>query len=110
MHRANIGELEELVLLLVAMLNGKAYGVLVKNELNNQAGRSINISAIHSALRRLEAKGMVQSDWSEATAERGGRRKRLFTITAAGDEALQHVMDVRVKIWNKIPGYFPKFT
>ncbi|MEM6376864.1 MAG: helix-turn-helix transcriptional regulator [Bacteroidota bacterium] len=110
MHRANIGELEELVLLLVAMLNGSAYGVLVKNELKSQANRSINISAIHAALRRLEAKGLVKSDWSEATAERGGRRKRLFTITAAGDEVLRNVMDVRVKIWNQIPGYLPKFA
>lgn len=110
MQRKSIGELEELVLLLVAKLDGQAYGILVMKELKEQANRSINISAIHAALRRLEAKGLIKSNWSESTPERGGRRKRLFTITAAGNEVLQRVMDTRIRIWNQIPGFFPKFS
>lgn len=108
MQRVNLGEFEELVLLLVAILDGGAYGVSVRKEMEAQTGRVVNISAIHAALRRLEKKGMIESGWSEATAARGGRRKRLFEITAYGNKSLREVMDTRVKLWNQIPGYTPK--
>ena len=104
MERIHLGEFEELVLLLVAVLDGEAYGVAVMENLKEQAGRSVNISAVHAALRRLEGKGFVKSSWSEATAERGGRRKRLFTITKAGRTALDHVRDTRNRLWGQIPG------
>ena len=74
MYRIHLGEFEELILLVVAVLDGNAYGVGVMEELEAQAGRSVNISAVHAALRRLEEKGFGKSEWSEATAERGGRR------------------------------------
>jgi len=105
MKRVNLGEFEELILLLVAILNGAAYGVYVMEELEKQTGRSVNISAVHAALRRLEAKKMVQSDWSQATAERGGRRKRLFTITQAGQTALNQLKETRNRLWDQIPGF-----
>ena len=103
MKRVNLGEFEELILLLVAILNGNAYGVLVMEELEQQTGRSVNISAVHAALRRLEEKKFVKSDWSQATAERGGRRKRLFTITQNGQAALNKLKETRNRLWNQIP-------
>ena len=103
--REYLGEFEELVLSMVAILDGKAYGVLVMEELDLQLARKANISAVHSALRRLEAKGLLSSGWSEATPERGGRRKRLFTISSAGQKVLQELRDQRLSIWKKIPGF-----
>ncbi|MEM1120707.1 MAG: PadR family transcriptional regulator [Bacteroidota bacterium] len=105
MQRANIGEFEELILLLVAILNGEAYGVLVMEELERQTGRSVNISAVHAALRRLADKGFVKSEWSEATAERGGRRKRLFAITHEGQTILNKVKETRNRLWDQIPDF-----
>ncbi len=105
MKGIHLGEFEELVLLIVAILNGEAYGVKVMGDLKDQSGRSVNISAVHAALRRLEKKGFVKSDWSEATTERGGRRKRLFSITAEGKKALEQVRDTRIKLWSQIPGF-----
>ncbi len=105
MERIYLGEFEELVLLVVAALQGEAYGVGVMDTLEREASRSVNISAVHAALRRLESKGFVKSEWSEATAERGGRRKRLFSITQEGSLALQQVRDVRVNLWKQIPGF-----
>ena len=105
MHRNYLGEFEELVLLIVAILDGHAYGVAVLEELESQAGRSANISAVHAALRRLEEKGFAKSGWSEATAERGGRRKRLFNITNAGRQALEQSREVYLKLWGQIPGF-----
>jgi len=103
MQRAHLGEFEELVLLIVAVLHEDAYGVAVKEELEAQTGRAVNISAIHAALRRLESKGFVTSHWSEATAQRGGRRKRLFQVTENGVWALAQVKEIRNRLWNQIP-------
>lgn len=105
MHRNHLGEFEELILLIVAIMDGDAYGVGVMEELERQTGRSVNISAVHAALRRLEDKGFVKSEWSEATAERGGRRKRLFIINNAGRRALEESRDTYLKLWGQIPGF-----
>lgn len=110
MARVNLGEFEELVLLVVAVLHGDAYGVSVLEELNAQTGRTVNISAIHAALRRLQEKGFVTSDWSESTTARGGRRKRLFTVTKAGMASLEQVRDTRISLWNRIPGISTNFN
>lgn len=99
----HIGELEELVLLTVGALYEQAYGVNVMDEIERQSGRSINISAIHSVLKRLEAKGMVKSLMGGATTERGGRRKRLFNLTSTGKKALDESMQVRSQLYNQIP-------
>lgn len=100
--RIYLGELEELILLMVALLNKEAYGVSITEELKKQAGREITISAAHAALHRLEEKGFVKSRMGGASAERGGRRKRLFSITAYGRHALEELRDTRTAIWNLI--------
>ena len=84
MKRTYLGEFEEIVLLTVAVLEGQAYGVALTHEIIEQTGRSVRLNQIHAALQRLEDKGMVKSQMGEPTAERGGRRKRLFTVTAYG--------------------------
>jgi DNA-binding PadR family transcriptional regulator len=59
--------------------------------------------AVHNTLIRLEEKGFVTSALGWATAERGGRRKRLFTITAAGSRALQYIQQLRSQLWPMVP-------
>lgn len=103
MGRIQIGEFEELVLLIVAILNDNAYGISVMEEIENQTERKINISAVHSALDRLENKGFLKSEVGGATAERGGRRKRFFRITVAGQGALDAIREQRNKLHDQIP-------
>jgi PadR family transcriptional regulator, regulatory protein PadR len=100
--RTTLGELEELVLLLVALHDADAYGVMLAEELERQAGRSISISAVHAVLHRLENKGLVKSSMGGASDERGGRRKRLFSITSAGRKTIEEVRNLRNHIWNLI--------
>jgi DNA-binding PadR family transcriptional regulator len=100
--RIYLGELEELILLMVALLNKEAYGVTVAEELKAQANRELSISAIHAVLHRLEEKGFVKSKMGGASTERGGRRKRLFSITAHGRNALEELRDTRDLIWTLI--------
>jgi len=99
----NLGELEELVLLHVGILYPNAYGVAVMDEIAKQAGRSLNISAVHSVLTRLEEKGLLKSRMSDPTEERGGRRKRIFLLTAAGKRALEEANELRTQLFNQIP-------
>jgi len=103
MKRAFLGEFEEIVLLVVAACSGDAYGVTIWEQLQEQTGRSITISAVHATLYRLEEKGFLSSHMGGATAERGGRRKRYFILTAAGCRALQEIQQLRSRLWEAVP-------
>jgi len=103
MKTASVGEFEELVLLVVAGLNGEAYGVVIQERLTENLAKIINISAVHVALKRLEDKGFVKSLFGGITEERGGRRKRFYTITANGKRVLDAQYKVRTTLYQQIP-------
>jgi PadR family transcriptional regulator, regulatory protein PadR len=103
MGRNYLGEFEELVLLSVAVTSGQAYAAAITQALKERTGRAVQLSAVHIALYRLEEKGLVASQVGGATAVRGGRRKRLFTITAPGSQALTDIRAVREQFWQLIP-------
>jgi DNA-binding PadR family transcriptional regulator len=105
--RIYLGELEELILLMVALLNKEAYGNSICEALEAQAGRTISISATHSVLHRLEEKGFVKSSMGGASASRGGRRKRIFQVTAYGISALEELRDTRTMIWKQLAKISP---
>jgi len=99
----SLGSFEELVLLAVCLLHEKAYGVRVLSEIQNQTGRTVTLGAVHATLYRLQEKGLLKSEMGGATETRGGRRKRLFSATNAGFEAVRSSRDVRQKMWSLIP-------
>ncbi|MCF0072942.1 PadR family transcriptional regulator [Dyadobacter sp. CY261] len=103
MKRAFLGELEELVLLTVAALQEQAYCASVTQTIEQQMARSISFPTVHVTLQRLEEKGFAISRMGGATAERGGRQKRLFTVTAAGQRALIECRAMRSQLWEQIP-------
>ncbi|GAB3925074.1 PadR family transcriptional regulator [Larkinella terrae] len=98
-----LGEFEEVVLLSVAIRSGDAYGAAVTTEIEQQMGRSVNLGAVHSALHRLEEKGLLTSKVGGVTQERGGRRKRLYSVTLAGRRALEEIRQLRNQMWDSIP-------
>ena len=100
----NLGQLEESVLLLVMILD-EAYGVSVAQAYEEKTGNTISIPAIHTVLKRLENKGMLLSKMGEATAERGGRRKRLFEATPYGYRVVSQLRENRLKLWSLIPKF-----
>ncbi|CAG5067816.1 hypothetical protein DYBT9623_00543 [Dyadobacter sp. CECT 9623] len=103
MRRTYLGEFEELVLLMIAILDGQAYGVTVSQEIELHTGRLVTFGAVHNTLIRLEEKGFVKSELGGATTERGGRRKRLFKVTALGSTALRDIQELRNKLWQMMP-------
>ena len=84
----NLGEFEQVILLAILRLRDDAYGVTIRAELADRAGRTVAPGALYTALERLETKGLIQSRMSEPTPQRGGRAKRHVTVTARGMEAL----------------------
>ena len=98
-----LGEFEEVVLLAIAIHSGKAYGAAVTIEIEKRMDRSVSLGAVHSAMHRLEQKGLVNSQFGGNSAERGGRSKRLYTITSQGQFALQEVRQLRNAMWETIP-------
>ena len=105
MKGTHLGEFEELVLLTCALLVDRAYSVTIGSEIEEQSGRSITLSTVHTALYRLEKKGFVESYMGGATGERGGRKKRLYKITSAGFDALNQAKNLRSKMWQMMPEY-----
>lgn len=83
------GEFEMLVLLAVLRLGKVAYGVTVREELQKQTSRTLTLGTIYKTLGRLESKGLLRSSTSEPTAERGGRRKKLYRVSPRGLAAVR---------------------
>lgn len=103
MKRYQLGEFEEIVLLWVSIQNEAAYGLSIAEAIREKMSRSVTLSSVHTALYRLEEKGFVKSGLGGASAKRGGRRKRIFSVTNTGKEALIAVRDARNNLWNMMP-------
>ena len=103
MGKEHLGEFEELILLLIILLKEEAYGLAIRTALKEQANRTVTIGAVHGTVNRLEKKGFIESSMGGASELRGGRRKRIFTITAAGKSMLERSRDAKVALWGKIP-------
>ncbi len=93
MPPANLGELEQLVLLAIARLGEDAYGVTVRREIAKHTRRELSFGSAYTTLTRLEAKGFLTSRLGDPTPERGGRRKKHYVISAAGRRALQRSLN-----------------
>lgn len=98
-----IGEFEELVLLAVAALKEEGYGVTIHKVLEEKTNKSLNISAIHMALKRLEDKNLVRSRFGGITEDRGGRRKKFYALTAMGKKVLDQQYELRTGLYKLIP-------
>lgn len=103
MGRSYLGEFEELVLLTVGVLYKDAYAVAITKEISKQSDRSVNVSAVHKSLYRLEEKGMLKSYLGDPESKRGGKRKRLFSITPFGKRAIDESIALRSKLRSQIP-------
>ena len=86
--RHTIGDFEQLILFALVRLGADAYGVTIRREIELRTSRAISPGALYTALDRLEKRGLVSSRLGDPTPERGGKRKRLYTIEPAGARAL----------------------
>lgn len=110
MKGTHLGEFEEIVLLTIAALIDDAYSVSICEEIERVTGRKVKLSVVHAVLNRLSEKGYAESHLGEPTKERGGRRKRFFTVTHAGKVALSKAKAQRDELWKLIPDFNLKFS
>jgi len=102
MKKTKLGEFEELVLLAVIVLGTDAYGVQIKKELEKRMEEKLSVGSIQSALKRMEEKGFLQSEFGEATGKRGGKRKRIYEATPHAHQTLKEIKEIREGFWANI--------
>jgi len=82
-----LGEFEYLMLTAVARLGDGAYGVAIRQEIEDATGRPCSLGALYTTIDRLEQKGLVKTSMGDPTPQRGGRPKRMVRITSKGTQA-----------------------
>ena len=101
-----IGSLEEIILMIL-LQQEESHGVEIAQQYEKVMEKTISLPAIHVVLKRMEKKGWVASRFGDPTAERGGRRKRIYWATPSGYYAVKNVQDAKAKLWAGI--IQPKF-
>jgi len=101
------GAFEQLVLLAVARLGEGAYGMTVRQEIDERSGRSVSLGAVYATLGRLEEKGYVSSYAAAGGPERSGRARRFVKIERAGTQALRRALDVLDRMRLDVPELSP---
>ena len=95
----SLGTLELSALLAVSRLGDDAYGLAVRQDLSDRAGRDYSVGAIYTTLQRLEDKGLLTSRASEPLPVRGGRSRRHFRLTGAGARAIRDAERQTKAMW-----------
>jgi DNA-binding PadR family transcriptional regulator len=103
MSREGLGQFELTVLLAILQRGDEAYGVPIAQALEEAVGRTVLLGSVYAALTRLEAKGLVSSTTGDPTAERGGRAKKYFHVTAKGMRQIRDAQRTLTKLWRNIP-------
>jgi DNA-binding PadR family transcriptional regulator len=98
-----VGGFELLVLLALIRLGDEAYGVPIADAIAESSGREVSQGSVYVTLDRLSRKGFVTSRVGEPTAERGGRAKRYFRITAKGLREVRRARQTLITLWNGVP-------
>src|SRR4029079_1691330 len=101
--REFLGGFELLVLLALMRLGDDAYGVPISDTIEESSGREVAIGSVYITLDRLEQKGLVSSRLGEPTAERGGRAKTYFHITAKGLREVRQARRTLMNLWQGVP-------
>ena len=98
-----LGGFELLVLLALIRLRDDAYGVPISEAIEESSGREVSLGSVYITLDRLERKGLVSSRLGESTAERGGRAKTYFRITAKGLREVRQMQRTLTALWRGVP-------
>jgi PadR family transcriptional regulator, regulatory protein PadR len=93
-----LGELEYVLITAAAGLGDSAYGAAIREEIEKVAGRTCSIGALYTTIERLEMKGMLKTWMGEATAQRGGRAKRIVRVTPKGIHAAKEFYEAMMRV------------
>jgi PadR family transcriptional regulator PadR len=103
MARPLLTDLELMLLLAALRLGDDAYGIPIAREIREATGRDVAMAVVYATLDRLEGRRLVSSTWGEPTAERGGRAKKFFHVTAPGLLQVRATQQALIALWQGIP-------
>ncbi|MEM6362551.1 MAG: helix-turn-helix transcriptional regulator [Bacteroidota bacterium] len=103
MKKSRLGEFQELILMTIIVLQEEAYGMEIQRDLEARLNERLSVGAIQTALKRMEEKGFLVSEWGEATQKRGGKRKRIYQATSYAHRVLREMKDIRAQLWKAMP-------
>lgn len=95
-----VGEFEQMLLLAVMGLGDEAYGVRLMAELERRVGRNVSRGSVYVTLDRMEEKGWIVSRLSGSRPERGGRPRRMVSVTPAGLVVLRRSRAALLELWD----------
>jgi len=95
-----ITRIEEMIMLSILNLGENAYLVAIQAYLSEISEKKVSLTSVHLPLSRLEKIDYLESQMGEATAIRGGRRKKIYKVTNLGLEALQEYRNISNKLWD----------
>jgi PadR family transcriptional regulator, regulatory protein PadR len=93
-----LGEFEYVLITAAASLGDDAYGAAIREEIKTTTGRKCSIGALYTTIDRLETKGFVKTWMGNATAQRGGRAKRMVRVTSKGEQAAKEFYDTVTRV------------
>src|ERR1700728_3897738 len=93
-----LGEFEYLLITTAARLGDEAYGAVIREEIEVTTGRKCSIGALYTTIDRLETKGLLKTWMGDATAQRGGRAKRMVRVTPKGVRAAKDFYDAVTRV------------
>lgn len=108
MKKNRLGEFQELILMAIILLREQAYGNEIQRELESRLNERLSMGAIQTALKRMEDKDLLTSEWGEATPIRGGKRRKYYTPTPYARRVLEEMTQVRSQMWQSISNLKPK--
>ena len=100
---SQLTDLEQLLLLAVLRLGKEAYGARIQDEIQQHAGRRVALGSVHITLSRLGERGLAGSEKSAPLATRGGKARRIYSVTEAGRSALEESRAVMDEMWSGVP-------
>jgi len=103
MVRRLLTDFEIMILLAILRVGDEAYGVPIAREIETTTGRAVQLPAIYAALERLEGQQLIESRLGEATAQRGGRAKKYFSLTPAGVGSVRDTRKALTALWARLP-------
>ncbi len=90
---------EELTMLSILNLQRDAYLIAITDHLSKITGEKVSLTSVHLPLSRLEKRGLIESEFGEATAVRGGRRKKIYRVTKIGFKELTEYKRITDMLW-----------
>jgi len=101
----NLSVNEQIFLIAIWRLKDEAYGVRIRDKIEEMTGRTFTFGTLYNTLDNLAKKGYVTSRAVQILNQAGGNKRVYYTATKSGLEALRKARQLQEAIWKGIYKY-----